>query len=128
MKLRTKILILTISFAVQSTLYLINAILVLSEGGSYGKYGNSFVYAGIFGYIAYLLYTTRNKRAYWMAVVFTGFAVIRFLFGGALMAWSGIAPSVSQIVLIVFFVGLFGVIPLIFLVNKELRAAYFSQK
>ena len=127
MKLKTKILILAMLFAIQSVLYLLNAILVLSGGGSYSEYGNSFVYAGIFGYITYMLHTTRDKWAYWTAAVFIGFAIIRFVFGGTLIAWSGITPSVSQSILIVFFVLLFGIAPLVLLLDKQIRAEFLQK-
>ena len=45
------------------------------------------------GYIAYVIYSTRTKWAYWFAVFVVELAMVRFVVGAALIAYSGIAPS-----------------------------------
>jgi len=128
MKLDIKIWILVILFSVRTLIYLVDGAYALIGGASYGEYGNAFVNVGIMGYIAYSLYVTRNKWAYWSAVIFTSFVLIRIIVGAGLIASSGIAPSGGEIILfVIFFVG-FGIIPLTLLLSKELRAAYLTQK
>jgi hypothetical protein len=127
MNLTKKIWLLALLFGIQAALQLISGALKLSNGEPYGEYGNAFAQAGIMVYIVYLLCTTRNKWAYWMAATFTGLALLRFFFGAALIMSSGIAPSSVQAILIALIVILFGIAPLSLLLNKELRAAYFAK-
>lgn len=126
MKLDTKILTLTVIFGLQSALNLISGILLLSEGSTYGEYGNAFVQAGIMGYLAYAIYSTRTKWAYWFAVFFVGLAAVRLVAGSGLIMYSGITPSSGEIILMIF-TAILVFIPLVLLLNKELRTAYLTK-
>lgn len=128
MKLETKISILTVLFGVQSALQLINGVLGLLGGVSYGEYGDAFIQAGIMGYLAYVVYKTRTKWTYWFAMFFVGLAVVRSVVGIGLIAYSGIAPSAGETILMTFVVVTFGLIPLLLLLNKEIRVAYLSSE
>lgn len=128
MKLETKISILTVLFGVQSALQLINGVLGILGGVSYGEYGDAFIQAGIMGYLAYVVYKTRTKWTYWFAMFFVGLAVVRSAVGIGLIAYSGIAPSAGETILMTFVVVTFGLIPLLLLLNKEIRVAYLSSK
>jgi len=127
MKLSTKILTLVILFGIRTLIYLADGIYALIGGASYGEYGNAFVNVGIMGYIAYSLYATRNKWAYWLAVIFTSIALIRIVIGTGLIASSGIAPSGGEITLFAIFFVVFGIVPLTLLLNKEIRATYLTK-
>lgn len=122
-----KILVLAALFGLQSVLQFLSGVSGLIEGASYGEYGNSFAQAGVMGYLGYLIYATRKKWVYWSAMFFVGLAMIRFVIGSGLIAYFGGTPSAGQLTLVVFTIVVFGIIPLLLLLNKELRTAYLSQ-
>lgn len=128
MKLDTKILVLVTLFSIRTLIYLVDGVYALIGSASYGEYGNAFVNVGIMGYIAYSLYSTRNKWTYWLAMIFTSFVLIRIVIGAGLIASSGIFPSGEEITLFAIFFVVFGITPLTLLLNKKLRAAYLIQK
>ena len=128
MSLKNKILLLVCVFGIQSSLQLISGIIGVLDGVSYGEYGNAFIQAGIMGYLAYAIYSTRTKWVYWFSMFFVGLAMIRFIAGTGLIVYSGIAPSAWQTALMVFVIIVFGIIPLLLLLNKEIRAIFLSSK
>jgi len=126
MKLNTKILIITIIFGIQAILQLINGVSGFLKSASYGEYGNAFIMAVIMGYIAYLIYTKRDKMTYWFTLVFTVLVLLRSIIGIFLFVYSKTASLEWFIILINMIV--FGIIPFVFLLNKELRVAFLSSK
>jgi|SRR3989344_7957101 len=126
MKLNTKIWILVVLFGVRGVLYFTEGILGLIEEAPYGEYGDAFVNAGIMGYIAYLIFAKRNKWAYWFALVFTGFALLRFAMGIGLFAYSDISLSVELLMLAILYMVIFGAVPLLLLLNKEIRKSFLQ--
>lgn len=125
--MKAKILLLTIIFGIQSVLQFLNGSLALINGGSYGEYGNAFVQAGIMAYLAYGVFTTRRRWTYWLAAVFVGLSMIRFAIGGGLIVFSGLAPSTAEIILLICLGVTFGILPLVLLFDKEVRATYLTK-
>lgn len=124
MKLGTKIWVLVVLFGIKALLHLIDGMNAFTTGASYGKYGDAFVTTAIMGYIAYLLYSTRNKWAYWAAVFFSGLILVRFLMVMGLLSYSGIELSAGLATLAVLNGVVFGLVPLLLLAGKDIRSAF----
>lgn len=124
MKFNTKILILVILFGIKAFLHLVDGINAFSTGASYGAYGDAFVTSAIMAYIAYALYSSRNKWTYWIAVFFTGLVLVRFLMAMGLMSYSGTELSAGLTTLAVLNGVVFGLVLLLLLAEKDIRSAF----
>ena len=125
MKLNTKLLILIVLFGIKASLHFVDGISGFFGGASYGDYGNAFVTGGIMMYIAYVIYSTRTKLTYWTAVLFVGLVLIRFVLGTGFLIFSETPFSLLLIVIAISNVLIFGIIPLLILLNKEVRDSFY---
>lgn len=128
MKFDTKIWILITLFGVKALLHLIDGINAFSTGASYGAYGDAFVTSAIMAYIAYVLYSTRNKWTYWIAVFFAGLVLVRFLMAMGLMLYSSTELSAGLATFAVLNGVVFGLVPLLLLAGKDVRSAFNSAR
>jgi len=128
-KLNTKIIILVILFCLKGIFHLVDGITAIIAGMSYADYSDAFINAGIMAFIAYTLYATRNKWAYWIAVIFSGIVLVRFVLGiGLPLFWDTSLLTTSLVALAILNALVFGAIPLILLSNKELRNSFLEKK
>lgn len=124
MNFKTKIWILVALFATKGALHLLDGIGVLSSQGSYGEYGDAFVSAAIFAFLAYAVYASRNKWTYWVSVFFTGLVLFRFVTAFGLISYSRSNVPAELVVLGILNGLLFGLIPLIILLPKSFRTLF----
>jgi len=124
MKLDTKIWILIILFGMKSLLHLADGFGSFSAGESYGTYGDAFVTAAIMGYIAYAIYSTRNKWTYWLAVFFSGLVLFRFGMAMVFMIMSGEILSPGLMTLAILNGLIFGVGPIAILIQSQVRGLF----
>lgn len=126
MKLKTKIVILTILFAARATIYFFDGIIAFANSASYGDYGNAFVNAGIMAYIAYSIYITRKKWTYWIAIIFVSIVLLRFMLAIVFLAFSEVSISIGPILLTILNAVIFGIVPFLFLNQKDMRNYFLS--
>lgn len=124
--MKSKLLIIVSLFVIQAVLYFINAVTGYFAGVTYGVFGNAFVYAGIMGFIAYVLYFQRNKHTYFAAIFFSALTLIRSAIGIGLSIFSNSDFPISFMVLSVIGGFIFGIVPIFFLLNKEIRTTFLN--
>lgn len=125
MATRRKLQAAVVLLGLQSALYLFSGIGHLTAGGAYAEYGHMFIMCGIYAFIAYSLLNTKNQQILWLAYFFTGLAVGRFvIFGGLIALLNPAAITLSEHILPTAFVVLFGLIPLVLLLQKDVRAQF----
>jgi len=127
MKLKTKIITLVILFVIKGIFYLIDGITTVSQNMTFADSSRGFINAVIMGFIAYVLYSKREKWIYWITIIFSGIIVVRFMIvigsnfflDKSILTTSLIWLSISNVLV-------FGIAPLMLLLTKDIRDYFFN--
>ena len=126
MKSNKKMLVLVILFGLVAAGNLVEGIRAVITIGSYDAYSGSFIKAGIMAFIAYMLWR-KDKWGYWLAIFFAGTDLLKLIWAISL-APSIIFPVLSiQVIVPIALVLIFDLIPLILLINREVRSYFFKK-
>jgi hypothetical protein len=93
MSFKRKCQILITLFCIESLVHLADGGMAFFNAATFGQFDNSFAMAAIFAFLAYAIYSSRNKWTYWVAVFFAALVLIRFVMGTGLMSISRRGPG-----------------------------------
>jgi hypothetical protein len=128
MSFKRKCQVLITLFCLESLVHLVDGAAAFFNGAHFGQYGNGFATAAIFAFLAYAIYSSRNKWTYWLTVFFAALVLIRFVMGISLMSASGSSMPLDLLVLGAVNSVLFGIIPLALLLPKTFRVPFIKQQ